>query len=148
MLPLPRHTGTVDGDPLGTLESSDGDLGRSREISGDLGSGRGPGRLWAVTSSRYKQTLGRASLHRPLWAVPLSTVRRPRAWVLRDINEYPHSVVTSRGLHRRECQRPANRTPRCYPLCPHMSSILSAVRGHGLLVTAAQHGKGSTWQQP
>ena len=69
-------------------------------------------------------TLGRASLHR-------AQAESMGAESL--IIEYPHSVVTSRGLHRRECQRPANRTPRCYPLCPHMSSILSAVRGHGCL---------------
>jgi hypothetical protein len=77
MLPLPRHTGTVDGDPLGTLESSEGDLGRSREISGDLGRSRERQRA-RQTLGRHKQplqadsgpclsppsTLGRASLHR------------------------------------------------------------------------------------
>lgn len=84
----------------------------------------------------------------PLWAVPLLTVRRPsgpRARRLRDIIEYPHSVVTSRGYAalkgRRERQRPA-KTAR-----PAVSSILSAVRGHGWLNGCSAR-KGAGPQRP
>ena len=61
MLPLPRHMGTVDGDPLCTLELSEGDLWRSMEIEGDLGIGRGPGSRASLGSA----SLGSASLNRP-----------------------------------------------------------------------------------
>ena len=80
--------------------------------------------------------------------VPLLTVRRPsgpRARRLRDIIEYPHSVVTSRGYAalkgRRERQRPA-KTAR-----PAVSSILSAVRGHGWLNGCSAR-KGAGPQRP